>query len=728
MLIEAARGGHTSVVNLLLRQPLMKRRQLLDQANANDSRKLAMSAARNKHTTSVAPPSSNTTPAVNNNNSGSNGSTSNAASSSGNQTGKTLSSTSTLQHISPPEQGQVQDTVTPTPATTGSASMTGLQQPQLAGSSGNGGGNSAGLGHLQHHAKTKVVQKLGGKQQLQGQGNNAEREAGSYPQQQQLISDSTDKGITSSSRKGGGDLIGAKRPKMSSTELPSSSGTQSALMTTPTKQPNLVDSDLSYLVTPPPTSAATPAVISSAFSPGHYTTDSATALKNMQRLTSNANSPLKSGVIASEVGTSVDMPPLLHSQAPHMVNSAHMNSNEVTLPSTQLTPDDIIQGHMTADDIIARYWRQQNISEVSSKHSSGSVNDSKANGTKDSMVESAAQRMFSSGNFSTLPPHPTSSGQAGYHTSRFHASSSAMGIPPGGGDPPSLLVNSMSTGEHNNSATTGNSDSSNINQAPSVDSHPLSNVDLTRLIPHLEALAGSLQNPTSLESHQYLAALAAQSHLIHPPPVLTDDNNIDVPPDIGVDEKISLPASIGSLDPSALLSAAEIAKLLPNLAGFESQSDSDDYRAVTSSADSTTGPSHMQPIYPASLSTLRHLSQKLQGYTPSSEMGPDPGGGGGVIMGVAGVGSEEEGSDIDVDLLHQDPVRSLPQSLLLDSKFPLDIPPPNDLIPPENVSIKLTHVHVQCKHVTVEPCISECMHAFHRLSFFGRFKIVFEEP
>lgn len=709
MLIEAARGGHTSVVNLLLRQPLMKRRQQLDQASAaaSDNRKLAAMSAgsRNKHTTSAtATPSNATTAAVNNSNNSSGGSIEQAnattSSSGGNQTGKTLSSTttSTLQHISPPpepSQQQVQDTVASAAATGGGqagvTSLTSLQQPQqesLSGSAGNG--NSA---PLQHHAKSKLAQKSGGKQQQQG--HNGGREAGSYPQQQQLISDGggTDKGITSSSRKGtggGSELIGAKRPKMSSTE-PCTSGTQqqqsSSLMTTPTKQPNLVDSDLSYLVTPP-SSSATPAVVSSAFSPGHYTTDSATALKNMQRLTSNANSPLKSGVMAtSEVGTSVDVPPLLHSQA-HMVNSTHVNSNEVTLPSTQLTPDDIIQGHMTAEDIIARYWQQQNISELSSSKHSGS--ESKTNSARDG--ENAVQRMFSSGNFSTLPPHPVSSGQAGYHhASRFHASSSAMGIPPGGGggggDPQSLLVNSLNTGEHNNSTASIDGDGSSITQAPSVDSHPLSNMDLMRLIPHLEALAGSVQNQSPLDTHQYLAALAAQSsHLLHPPPVSTEDGDIAIPPDIGVDEKVSLPA----LDPSALLSAAEITKLLPSLASLgDSQSDGGDFRAIVgaSSADSapsTTGlPHSSQPIYPAS---VRYLHRKLAGIMPGPEVGtgPDPGGGGGVVVGVTGAGSEEEGSEIDVDLLHQDP-RSLPPSLLLDNKFPQDIPPPNDLIP-ENVS------------------------------------------
>ena len=702
----------------------MKRRQQLEQAS--DNRKLAAMSAgsRNKHASSSATPSNTATTAVDSGKNSGGTAQANAATSTsgngGNQTGKTLSSvtTTTLQHISPPpelSQQQAQDTsgapvMAPATTTAGAdqAGLMSLQQPQQAGLSGSTvSGNSA---PLQHHAKSKLAQKLGGKQQQQ-QGHNGGREA----QQQQLISDSggTDKGIASSSRKGtggGSDLIGAKRPKMSSTEPCASSGTAqqqqhlSTLMTTPTKQLNVVDSDLSYVVTPPSTSA-TPAVASSAFSPGHYTTDSATALKNMQRLTSNANSPLKSGVMAtSEIGTSVDVPPLLHSPQTHMVNSTHVNSNEVTLPSTQLTPDDIIQGHMTADDIIARYWQQQNISELSSsKHSSNVVGESKANGARDD--ENAAQRMFSSGNFSTLPPHPGSSGQAGYHhASRFHASSSAMGIPPGagggGGDPQSLLVNSLNTGEHSNNSVDSDG-SSIITQAPSVDSHPLSNVDLTRLIPHLEALAGSLQNQSTLDTHQYLAALAAQSsHLLHPPPISTDDGNIDVPPDIGADDNVSLPP----IDPTALFSAAEIAKLLPNLASLgDSQSDSADFRGVASApsaesaATTTTGlPHSSQSIYHPSMSTVRYMSRKLAGIAEiaglsGSEMGtgPDPGGGG-VAMGVAGAGSEEEGSEIDVDLLHQDPTRSLPPSLLLDNKFPLDIPPPNDLVAPENVSTLYT--------------------------------------
>ena len=754
MLIEAARGGHTSVVNLLLRQPLMKRRQQLEQASASasDNRKVAAtSSAGGGGRSKQSAPSSATTGVDSNNASGNGGTaqanatTTTSGGNGGNQTGKTLSSatTTTLQHISPPptpqvevlsqQQSVVQDaTGAPPSDQTGLTSLQQSQQGDLSESTGSGS-----TAPLQHHtAKSKLVQKSGGKQQQQG--HNGGREAGSHPQQQQLISDSgggdgggTDKGITSSStsRKGtggGSDLIGAKRPKMSSTEPCASSGVtpppqqqqllSTSLLTTPTKQLNVVDSDLSYVVTPPSTTSTTlPAVVSSAFSPGHYTTDSATALKNMQRLTSNANSPLKAGVMAtSEIGTSVDVPPLLHSPQTHMVNSTHMNSDEVM--TAQFTPDDIIQGHMTADDIIARYWQQQNLSP-STKHIGSE--SKKANSARDD--ENTAQRMFSSGNFSTLPPHPTSSGQVGYHHhhhgSRFHASSSAMGIPPGtgtaaeggsgvhvgGGDPHSLLVNSLSTGEHSNNSVDSDS-GGNITQAPSVDSHPLSNVDLTRLIPHLEALAGSLQNQSPLETHQYLAALAAQSsHLLHPPPVSTEDGSIDVPPDIaGADENnISLPP----IDPAALFSPAEIAKLLPNLAslGDSQSSDGADFRAVASapSAESsamtttTSLPRSSQSIYRPSMSTVRYMSRKfagiaeiagLSGSEVATGTGPDPGGGG--SGGVAGVGSEEEGSEIDVDLLHQDPTRSLPHSLLLDNKFPLDIPPPNsnDLVPPENVS------------------------------------------
>ena len=748
MLIEAARGGHTSVVNLLLRQPLMKRRQQLDQASAaaSDNRKLALSATgRSKHvtmTTTSAP-----TPVADD----SSGSIVNAASSGGcNQTGKTLSSTSTLQHISPPEQSQLvqQDSTTTTvaPGPTGSTGVTGLtslQQIQqvstsCAATSGLAGGSSV---YLQHHPKVKLVQKSGCKLHQQ-QAHTAEREAGFYPQQQQLIGDGgIDKGLASSSvmtssRKGSGgsDLIGAKRPKMSSTE-PSSSSVTQPIVTTPTKQPNLVDSDLSYLVTPPATST-TPSVISSTFSPGHYTTDSATALKNMQRLTSNTNSPLKAGVMANEVGANVDVPPLLHSQT-HMVNSnsTHVNSNEVPLPlssTQQLTADSIIQGHITADDIIARYWQQQNISELSSNpHTSSSsssvMSESKANGSREN-----TQRLFSSGNFSTLPPHPTSLGQASYLASRYYPTGGTMGgiIPPGegggGGDPRSLLVNSLSTGEHTNanSDTTGISDVSNVTQTSNIDSHPLSNVDLTQLIPHLEALVGSLQHQSPLDTHQYLhvAALAAQSgHLLHPLPVSTKDGSISMPQDVGVDGKTLLPGALGSLDPSALFSAAEIAKLLPNIAGYEPQSDGADFRAVARASSSTnpapTGPplsQSSQPIYPASLSTLRHLSQQLTGGIPSSEMHPDPGGGivMGGAMGVAGVGSEEEGSEVDVDLLHH-------------CKFPLDIPPPNELGPPENVSSCIyvyvisinsyvcTYIHstYMCIHVSNSPELGQsCSH------------------
>ena len=678
MLIEAARGGHTSVVNLLLRQPLMKRRQQMDQASlANENRKLAMSARKHAAATSAnacstSSAATTTTTVV--------------------QQGKPL--TSTLQHISPeqtfPPSESQSNNPDGTASTAGVTSSTGR-----VGSSTSASGTSSG--HLQHLTKAKGVQKPTKHQLLQQQQQSQvvvgeEKESTAQQQHQHaVVSDASEKvmmvSTASTSRKvgqgsaatssveEGRDVIGTKRLKMSGGDPLLSVSNQSTLMATPTKQ-SLVDSDLSYLVTPPrPHYQDVP----SAFSPGHYTTDSATALKNMQRLTSNANSPLKSGTaVHPDTGTSVDVPPLLHSQT-HMANSTHVNCSNVTLPSTQLTPDDIIEGHMTADDIIARYWRQQqNTSEVTKRShptsTSCPVSESKPNGTtRESNSENGAQRRLCSGNFSTLPS-PGQGVGGGYHTPHFHASNSAMGIP--AADSQSLLVNSVSGDTHGG-------DSSGITQAPSVDSHPLSNMDLTRLIPHLEALAGSLQNPSSFESH-YLAALAAQSHLIHPP-ISSEDNSIELPPDVR-DEKLSLPPA---LDPSALLSAAEIAKLLPNIASsFESQSDTGELPAASSSS---MGAPHSQPIYPTSLSTVRLLAQKLQEHTPNFEMGPDPGGGGG-----GGTAEEEEESELDVDLLQQNPVRSLPSSLLLDSKFPLDIPPPNDLIPPENVSM-LTCTFYQSK-------------------------------
>lgn len=683
MLIEAARGGHTSVVNLLLRQPLMKRRQQMDQASlTNENRKLAMSAR--KH---VAAPSANAASAS-------------ITATTVTQQGKPL--TSTLQHISPEQTLPPNQSQSTNPEGTVSSAGVTISSLQASSTGTVGSGTSfsgsSASGHLQHPTKTKGALKPTKhqllQQQQQGPVVGEETEGGAQQHQEQVVvSDAPEKVmVLSTSRKvgqgsvatssvgEGRDVIGTKRLKMSGVDPSLSANNQSTLMATPTKQ-SLVDSDLSYLVTPPrPHYQDMP----SAFSPGHYTTDSVTAIKNMQRLTSSANSPLKSGTtVHPDTGTSVDAPPLLHSQT-HMANSTHINCTNVTLPSTQLTPEDIIEGHMTADEIIARYWKQQhNTSEVTKRSHPTStsclVGESKPNGTtRESTSENNAQRMFSSGNFSTLPP--TGQGGGGeYHAPRFHASSSATGTP--AADSQSLLVNSLSGDNHSGS-------SSGITQVPSVDSHPLSNMDLTRLIPHLEALAGSLQNPSSLESH-YLAALATQSHLIHPP-ISSEDNNIELPPDIG-DEKLLLPPA---LDPSALLSAAEIAKLLPNIASsFESQSDTGEFPAVSSSS---TGGQHSQPIYPTSLSTLRHLSQKLQGHTPSSEMGPDPGGGGRTT-------EEEEESELDVDLLQQNPVRSLPSSLLLDSKFPLDIPPPNDLIPPENVS-SLTCTFYKSKFACVHVC------------------------
>ena len=635
MLIEAARGGHTNVVNLLLRQPLMKRRQQIDQSNEN--RKLAMSAR--KH--------ANSAPSVN--------SASSVAPVADGDQGKPL--TSTLQHLGP-EQTLPQSQVLSNPPDH-------AQQVSLTGLTGSASSNPGSV-QLQHPGKSKAVLKSTKNQSLPPQQHRLVREGDDLQQQQ--VTEAAEK-IVAASRKinpgstgpvgvvEGQDVIGAKRPKMSGGDPSLSAVNQSTVMATPTK-PSLVDSDVSYLGTPPHSSA------SSTFSPGHYTTDSATALKNMQRLTSNANSPLKSGTIPhSDAGSSVDVPPLMHTQT-------HVDGGNLAPPSSaQSTHDYIVQGHMqAADDIIARYWRQQNVSEAEGSPMTPmtpgcSVTEGKPNGAKETVSDGSGQRVFPSDSLDQT-------GGGVYHAPRFHASSSAMGMPPG--DSRSLLVNSSTAG-----------DSSTITQAPGVDAHPLSNMDLTRLIPHLEALAGSLQNPSSFES-QYLSALAAHSQLVHHP-LSSEDNTVDLPPDIG-DEKI-LPSTIGSLDPSSLLSAAEIAKLLPNIANFESHSESSDFPAVPTGAQS-------QPIYPSNLSTLRHLSQKLQGHTPSSDMRPDPGGGATLDEEEEGEEEEEEeeGSELDVDLLQHNPVRSLPSSLLLDSKFPLDIPPPNDLMPAENVSSVSTNL------------------------------------
>ena len=89
---------------------------------------------------------------------------------------------------------------------------------------------------------------------------------------------------------------------------------------------------------------------------------------------------------------------------------------------------------------------------------------------------------------------------------------------------------------------------------------------------------------------------------------------------------------------------------------------------------------HSQPVYSSDFSSLKRLSQKMQGtvVTGVQSSTHQSGGGGG-------------GHQLEQDNL---PSRSRPltTSFLLDHNFPMDIPPPTDLLP-DHVSSQLTCIY-----------------------------------
>ena len=238
----------------------------------------------------------------------------------------------------------------------------------------------------------------------------------------------------------------------------------------------------------------------------------------------------------------------------------------------------------------------------------------------------------------------------------------------------------------------------------------LSNAELNRLLPHLETIAASLQNASSLESH-YFAALA-QAHLLptlgefdptspfqhhmHQAPcnnsseggnavslfasgssVIVDPDKpvpIPPPPDANV-------AAVPALDPVSFLANLDMSALVQNLAHADLPNSSELPPEIPA-----------QPVYPAAAAadfeSLKQLSEKMQTASPSS---PEQ----------SGVGEGGGGGHVDVDVVSSHP-RPLSASFSLDYNFPMDIPPPTDLLP-DDVRLAL-------------PCHSAYIYVYVRIS------------
>lgn len=324
--------------------------------------------------------------------------------------------------------------------------------------------------------------------------------------------------------------------------------------------------------------------------------------------TSGKTAPVLSTQV-SERGSSVDLPNPTSQPPQSLPNQLSHLPSPAQMMHPPSTGNDVIKEHPTANTIIEEYWKQRKVLDPGSKQpTSMSLPAGFEN----------AQSVFSAGNFSSLP------------------------IPGGTGPGRGNSEQNTSTDDHNS----------------------LANVNLSRLIPTLEALAGSLQDPNSIES-RYLATLAAQTQMGANSDISTVgenlpvlSNGLDAPSHSNQRDK---PDSMMGLDTPALLSGTDIASLLPSLANLDPSSK----EFLSRQLHEGDHPDTQQPIY--HFHTMKELSDRMQFIAASlgSSSGED-------LAGKTALPSQQ------------------PSSLLLDSNFPMeDIPPPDNFVPVEHVSLML---------------------------------------
>ena len=260
--------------------------------------------------------------------------------------------------------------------------------------------------------------------------------------------------------------------------------------------------------------------------------------------------------------------------------------------------------------------------------------------------------MFSRGNFAPLDhlsPSVSSQSSCLPPQPKFHAR----------GKTSSAVVTSGTTTSSSSTMTSSTSQVPHMHLAPSP-ATSFTNADISRLIPHLEAIAGSLQNTPALEGH--CLATLAQTHLL---PALTQYDPDNPHAAEVVDALQSLPlvtpdgktvplSNSATFDSASLLASLDMNALMQNLASPELQG-----------ADPANDV-HAQPVYPADFNSLKRLSQKATSVVESSSVDQTVGGAGGRRL-------ETE--------MHSNQTRPLTTSFLLDHNFPMDIPPPTDLLP-----------------------------------------------
>ena len=535
MLIEAARGGHTAVVNLVLRQPKI--------ANALPAPPATLRSHKNAEPGHLS------------------------------QEGRKIATSRKLtQHY----QHQHQDTLA-------QANSCDAQQSQSAVSNSGNLHNHAQVPDTEHQLLRRAVDSAERTEAPVGNSvHNCHPEQGSQiaepgarsagmPESSTQVSKPADTGKasqdTTTMQEGG-----AKRPKISRDDSqergstaavhPESSSmhsTAQASVTTQSQLPRL--HQCAHMVSPDVAA--------------QYAADSSTALKNIQRLTAS-------------------------------VGAAGFPGSHP--PGVGVTADDIIQGHVTAEDIINRYWMQHAAMQPNGSEDAGLPSGSDI--AKASLEN--AQSLFSAGNFGRELPLSSQSVSQSFVLPKFHAGSAgtfqnSAAQPQQHGDP--FIV---PTAPESSSLT--------------------SNAGISRLIPHLEAIAGSLhQNPS-----QYLASLA-QSQML--PGLANSTGGTQALPNMEAAQALSA-------DGKHLPESEDMAKFL---SGMEAQ-------------NGLPPELHTQPIYTTDFQTLKQVSPKAHSSNSDSY----------------------DAQGFDVDMLQNRP-RSLSASFLLDGNFPLDIPPPSDLIP-EHVS------------------------------------------
>lgn len=317
-----------------------------------------------------------------------------------------------------------------------------------------------------------------------------------------------------------------------------------------------------------------------------------------------------------------------------------------------------------------------------------SDNSRESTTTKLSKVIDGPNSMFSRGNFAPLDHLSASS----HLPPKFHARV-AKTTPTS----TSMMSSSSSSSSTTPPCHTHPTLSTTTNSAPPV----FTNADVSRLIPHLEAIAASMQqNPPSPHLEHNCLAAFAQTHLLpalaaaqydsHSPassPQAAEVlNTLQSFPLITPDGKTIPLTNSSSVDSASYLASLDITAWMQSLMSSELQEED----LVGGGGDI-----HSQQVY---YNSLKKAQQKIQTTSSSgspvveSSVDSTSGGGGG------GRGGGQQQQRFESDLTSNQ-TRPLTTSFLLDHNFPMDIPPPTDLLP-EHVS-QLEHVCIHCMSIYV---------------------------